>query len=458
MPLLAAVILITFSLQDQPRADCREWHECRQLALDAAAADEYERFHDLAWRAVQTGPRNDPALMLLLARAQSLSGRPGDALVMLQRLAAMGVTTDATTNPDFRRVRNLPGWADFAAAGAGKDAPATAERSRATRTEAEPKVSTADKGNAPDKATRSDSADRKVSGARLPEADLKVSTAPEAADAAETAGAIRFETLPFNPAGLAYDAVSRRFIIADRRARRLAVIDEFSRHVANLASAQSAGFGDIAAIEIDPRQGDLWVVSGEGGRATLHKLQLISGRALASFVPSDRFGDVEFVDVAATPDNGVLVLDRTGHRVFHLRPKSAALELSFTLPDDPPSTIAPAGDEIVYVAHAAGISRVDLSARSTAELKSGKRLDLHNIRKLRWYKGALLAVQGSNDAGYRAVRIELDRQGRGVAAIHALDASLSPVDPTALTVTGGALYYLAAADDARMTIRKLPLK
>jgi hypothetical protein len=457
MPLLAAVFLITFSLQDQPRADCREWHECRQMALAAAAAEEYERFHDLAWRAVQTGPRNDPALLFLLARAQSLSGRPGDALVMLQRLAAMGVTTDADTNPDLRRVRNLPGWADFAAPGAGKDAPSTAGKDRAAPSDADPKVSTADKASTPGKAARSDVADLKVSGVRSSETDLKVSTTSEAADAAETAGAIRFETLPFSPAGLAYDAVSRRFIIADRRARRLAVVDEFSRHVANLASAQSAGFGDIAAIEIDPREGDLWVVSGEGGRATLHKLQLISGRALASFVPSDRFGDVEFVDVAATPENGVLVLDRAGHRVFHLRPKSPALELSFTLPDDPPNTIAPAGDEIVYVAHARGISRMDLSARSATELKSGKGLDLQNIRKLRWYKGALLAVQGSDDAGYRAVRIELDRQGR-VAAIHALGASLSPVDPTAFTVVSGTLYYLAAADDAKMTIRKLPLR
>jgi hypothetical protein len=440
MPILAAVFLITFSLQDQPRADCREWHECRQMALDAAVADEYERFHDLAWRAVQIGPKNDPALLYLLARAQSLSGRPGDALVMLQRLAAMGVKTDAATSPDFRRVRNLPGWVDFAAAGpAGTGGAALAE--------ADLKVSATDPADL--KVGTTDPADLKVSTTDL--ADLKVGPP-------ETSDAIRFETLPFNPAGIAYDAVSRRFIIADRRARRLAVVDEFSRHVANLASAQSAGFGDIAAIEIDPRQGDLWVVSCEGARATLHKLQLISGRALASFAPSERFGDVEFVDVAATPDNGVLVLDRAGHRVFHLRPKSAALELSFTLPNDPPSTIAPAGDEILYVAHAAGISRVDLSARSATELKSGKGLDLRNIRKLRWHKGALLAVQGSNDAGYRAVRIELDHQGRGVAAIHALGASLSPVDPTALTVTGGSLYYLAAADDARMTIRKLPLK
>jgi hypothetical protein len=48
--------------------------ECRKLAPDAAAP-EYERFHDLAWRTLQTGPKNDPALMYLLARAQSLSGR-----------------------------------------------------------------------------------------------------------------------------------------------------------------------------------------------------------------------------------------------------------------------------------------------------------------------------------------------------------------------------------------------
>ena len=48
----------------------------------------------------------------MLARAQSLSGRPLDALVMLQRLAA-GLATDAATSDDFRRVRALPGWEDF---------------------------------------------------------------------------------------------------------------------------------------------------------------------------------------------------------------------------------------------------------------------------------------------------------------------------------------------------------
>src|SRR5687768_14809710 len=63
--------------------DCKEWTACRALALAAADRGEYETFHDLAWRAIQIGPARDPALMQLLARAQSLSGRPHDALVML---------------------------------------------------------------------------------------------------------------------------------------------------------------------------------------------------------------------------------------------------------------------------------------------------------------------------------------------------------------------------------------
>ncbi len=417
MPLLAAALLFTLHLQEQPRGDCREWHECREMALAAAAAGEYERFHDLAWRAIQTGPRNDTGLMYLLARAQSLSGRPGDALVMLQRLAALGVATDAATSDDFRRVRALPAWTEFA-------------------------------GSAP-----------RVPEKAAPEnADAFKASKPDAPKARPADDAMRFETLPFTPAGLAYDAVSRRFIVGDRRARRLAVVDEFSRHVANLASAQSAGFGDIAAIEIDPRQGDLWVLSADGPRATLHKLQLISGRVLASYTPAGRFGDVDLADVAATPDNGVLVLDRAGHRVFHLRPKASELELALTLPDDRPSSIAPAGAGAAYVAHATGIWRVDVASRSVADVRPAKGVDVSGIARLRWHKGTLIAVQRTAGGGYAAVRIGLDGRGHTATAVHPLEASLSGDDPTAATVSGGALYYLAPADASGMTVRKVLLK
>src|SRR5262245_49335803 len=90
----------------QPAA-CDAPEPCRQLTLAAIAAGDYERAHDLAWRLVQTSPKRDrdPAALAVLARAQSLSGRGYDALVMLQRLVDMGVVVDdAESSDDFRRV------------------------------------------------------------------------------------------------------------------------------------------------------------------------------------------------------------------------------------------------------------------------------------------------------------------------------------------------------------------
>ena len=87
--------------------ECREPQACRELALEARARGAFETFHDLAWRAVQTGQPNDPELMYLLARAQAVSGRRRDALVMLRRLAEAGFVNDAATHEDFRRVREL---------------------------------------------------------------------------------------------------------------------------------------------------------------------------------------------------------------------------------------------------------------------------------------------------------------------------------------------------------------
>jgi hypothetical protein len=441
------LLLVVLQVQDSPRArvDCKEWHECRQLALDAAERQDYETFHDLAWRAVQTGPRNDPALMYLLARAQSLSGRPGDALVMLQRLAQRGTKTDAATNDDFRRVRALSGWAEL-------------EGGVSSNTTAGGPATTAPTGSAAP-------TERNESRPSPPAAPSPVAPRPAAPPPA-SAESVRFTMTTLAPAGLAYDAVSKRFIVGDREMRRLTVVDEFSQHVANLASAQSAGFGSIAALEIDPRLGNLWVVSGEPGsatvlsgdpvRTTLHKLQLISGRLLESFALADRFASATFVDVAAAADSTILVLDAAGHRVFRLRAKSSELELAATLPDERAVSIAPAPDNLAYVASEDGVSVVDLGARTVTPLKAASRVDLAHVARFRWHKGSLVGIQQS-DGGYRAVRFALDRSGRRVTSEQILDASLPAVAPTSATISGGVLYYLTAREGSEMTVRKITL-
>src|SRR5262249_27838709 len=147
------------------------------------------------------------------------------------------------------------------------------------------------------------------------------------------------------------DAVSRRFVVASREARRLSVVDEFSQHVATLSGTQ-AGFDDIAALEIDPLVGSLWVVSSprEQGSPTLHKLQLVSGRVLSTFQPATHSGPARFVDVAVAGRSIVLVLDEPGKRILRLRPGGAALETAARLADSGAVSLAPAGEGIVYVA------------------------------------------------------------------------------------------------------------
>src|SRR4051812_12459044 len=86
-PARRVIALLLFFFLSQSSPGCADSADCRRQAVDASTRGDYELAHDLAWRAVQKGKPNDPDLMLVLARAQALSGRPGDALVMLGRLA-----------------------------------------------------------------------------------------------------------------------------------------------------------------------------------------------------------------------------------------------------------------------------------------------------------------------------------------------------------------------------------
>jgi hypothetical protein len=453
--MLAALLIALATLAPQAppdRPDCATWQECRDQALQAADLHDFERFHDLAWRAVQKGPKNDPGLMEILARAQSLSGRPLDAMVMLDRLASLGVRTDAATSDDFQRVRALPGW------------PALEARLAAI---AEPGVPAPDTTAAPAPAppvpspeapavivTSPESTDSSVKPGKA-SASIAVPARPEG-DAAE---ALRFTTPSFTPAGLAYDHVSNRFIVGDRGARKLTVVDVASHRVANLAAARTAGFGVIDALEIDPREGDLWVVSspaasGDAGgsefpelpTATLHKLQLISGRVLYA-VPLDAdAGAARFTDVAVTPRGSVLVLDALGRRVFVARPKARKLEMALQLDAPGPASIAPASDSVAYIADARGILRADLGTGRTSRVTAANGVSLDGIERLRWRQGALLAVQASGDGTYRVVRLKLNASGHKVTSIDLLDASLRMADPTAASITGNTLYYLARPD------------
>jgi hypothetical protein len=420
---LGALVLLLSSLvaaapASQPTRDggCTEWRECRQMALAAADRGEYETFHDLTWRAVQTGPRNDPALMYLLARAQALSGRQHDALVMLQRLADMGVPSDAVTNDEFRYTRDLPGWPAVAA--------------RIERVNSDPSIA-------------------------VPVPTTGAATSPPAPSAppapAETrapiAEAVRFSTGRFTVGGLAYDAVSQRFLFGDRLGRKVIVVGEGSSHPVDLVRAESAGFHEISAVEIDAKRGDLWVASTAPDTAagTLHRLQLVSGRPLRKFPIGADFEPVRLVDLAVTPSGAVLLLDARSRQLLVLHSGATSLERVARIDAAEPASVAAEGDELfAYVAHRDGVSRIDLQKGTMTAVAAPKSVSLARIERIRRHRGALIAVQVDTDGSRRIVRLDLNAGGTAVIRGTTLEASVPTATDTHVTISGDELLYVAS--------------
>jgi hypothetical protein len=411
---------------------------CRQAALDAASRGDFETFHDLAWRAVQKGRPNDPELMALLARAQSLSGRPGDALVMLRRLAQMGIATDASTSEDFRRVRALPGWPDVEAMLKGQKPP---EESKPPPTDMPGAASTRP-------------------GAGVPLTRATTGAAAPAARMTAAAGApLNDEILPeslaaIQPAGLAYDVVSRRFIVGDRRENKLVVFDEVFKRATDMVGAESAGFFGLAAVEIDRLRGDLWVANSSAARgASLHKLQLVSGRVLFELAVPEALGPASVVDAAVVADGQVLLLDAQGRRLLRLSPARRTFERAAAADVDGASSLASSKGKVVYVAHRGGILRVDLAAGAAAPVRNAPA----GLLRIREQGGSLIGVQSASD-GHRIVRLRLDAAGRRVTRVEELEASTTMPDPSGITVAEGIVHYVTLADGSPIIRRIRPRK
>jgi hypothetical protein len=438
MPLLYLLALIAVGPTPQGQSsssrasDCREWRQCQQMALEARERGEYERFHDLAWRTVQTGPARDPMLMYLLSRAQSLSGRPHDALVMLNRLADMGVPTDAATNDDFRAVRTLPDWPKVEARLTPGAAPSSPVPARAP---------TAAANSTP-------------------------GTAPNSPGLSKTEDALSLSAA-LEPAGLAYDGVSGRFVVGDRRERKLVVLDERSHHAVDLVRAASAGFYQITAIEIDTRRGDLWVVSADQSNnaaspaTALNRLQLVSGRPIDMVPVPDNLKPARLDDVAVTTDGVVFVLDTLGKRILRLDSKTKGFAVVATLSFDGLSSIAPADDRTIFVAHASGIARVDSATGAASPLREPTDVSLSGFKHIRRGPSSLIGIQEMPDGGRRAVSIRLNG-GRAVG-LDVIEPDLPRTDPPVATLSSGDFYFLTRrppqdGKDGELVVKRVRLR
>ena len=386
-----------------------------------------------------------PELMQLLARARA--SRPAHRrLVMLERLAALGVQTEAATSEDSGgyRATGLAACEErLAALPAGAAAllwrclPSSAGRGRRHLSQ---------RRRRSPRAARSSSVSRAAAAkTAAPVAD--VPPAPVPALVGDAADALRFTTLSFTPAGLAYDHVSNRFIVGDRDANKLTVVDEASQRVANLAGAVSAGFGEIAALEIDPREGDLWVVSSmpseprEGGGDKAATLPSCSSSQAGCCTPRPRVGSRAGPIRGYCRDPGELGsgADSLGQRVFVAAPGARRLALAVQL-DATEIRVSPLPGARRLCRRGDGHR-----APRLADPPPGRsRLSRHQPGGITSCAGTTGRGRGpAVGDGTIACAVQVDRSGLRVSAAEVLDRDLRMPDPRR-GAAGSVFYYLAA--------------
>ena len=413
-------------------AACTGVPGCRAETESAIAQKDFERAHDLAWRTVQQGPRNDRALMFLLARTQALSNRPDDALVMIRRLAESGAIVDVRAE-EFARMRELPDWPAVESLLAGVASPSVAPA---------PLAPLAPLASA---SARRESGERRRDKPVAPVAPVAPLAPPPPMSPVAVEDAGHFTSGDFSPGGLTCDAVSKRFVFGDRAGRKLLVVAEGSDHSIDLTRADVAGFLDVTALEIDTTNGNLWVASAEadGRGATLHRVQLISGRPIASFAVPATLAPVIPTDVVMT-SAGVLLLDALQHRVLVLRTGATTLSVFADLGDVVPlSMTASRQDGVAYVTHRDGLLAIDLKTRAVIAVPAAKAAPLDGIERLRRHGGGFVGLQALPDGSRRLVRLTLGAQGRSVSRLRVMDVPVpTGTASIPLAVCGNTLGYL----------------
>ena len=218
----------------------------------------------LVWRGGprRPRPRNDAALLFLVARAQSLSGRPHDAIVMLQRLLSRGIDlTDAESamTSAGARARRVDGPRRAHSRNAHPSLGGThgpGEASSGSPRNARPRQLSVVAARTPAAAAAGP-----PSAAKTPARTLAPAACNERRAKNRRGEPIAASPPALRAVAMACDRVSGRILLADDDTETLKVLSELSGTAVNLVSRGWGGPYRTTAIAIDSARGDLWVAA-----------------------------------------------------------------------------------------------------------------------------------------------------------------------------------------------------
>jgi sugar lactone lactonase YvrE len=346
------------------------------------------------------------------ARAHALVGNVDSALVLLRKLATEGAVAahEASVDSAFARLRSAPGWRAVAAG---------IEASRRPVSTSTPAF-------------------------ELPERDLTAE-------------------------GTAWDTKTGTLFLSSLYKRKIVAIGADGATRDFIAPGQD-GIGPVVGIEVDPVRRSLWAASmvlTEAGiplsdtTMTAHGLlfhyDVDTGRLRRRFVLRPAGGRRHgFNDVTVMPNGDVYVTDSQAGGLYRVAAGSG--DLVEVLPPGTytfPNGITRSEDgRRLFVAHGAGVDRLEVASGRRIRLASPDTLNLGGIDGLAFHRNSLIAHQ----PGWfnRVVRLRLDAAQERIASWEILERHHSRfVQPTTGEVAGDRYYYIANAQLRRFREGKI---
>jgi sugar lactone lactonase YvrE len=382
-----------------------------QGGLDALARGDTGGYLDGTRKAFAIAPRVPP-VAYHHARAHALAGTNDSALALLARLAVEGavVVDEAPADSAFDRLRRSRRWSEVAA---------SIESSRRP-------ISTS------------------TTAFELPERDLTAE-------------------------GTAWDAKTGTLYLSSLYKRKIVTIGPDGTARDFITPGQD-GIGPVVGIEVDAARRGLWAASmvlQEAGiplsdttflaHGLLYHYDVDTGRLRRRYVlrpvEGRRHG---FNDVTVMPNGDVYVTDSESGGIYLL--KTGAAEVAEVLPPGTytfPNGITRTDDgRRLFVAHAAGLDRLDIATGRGVRLASADSVNLGGIDGLAFYRNTLIAHQ---PAWFnRVVRLRLDRSQERVASWEVLERHHPRFEqPTTGELAGDTYYYIANAQLRRFRDGKI---
>lgn len=399
MTAIAAVLITTAgSVAAQTSATLVASHteaaRAAKLGQEAYTAGKLDVFLVEMRRAFALRP-DHPRIIYNLASALALNGKPEEAVKLLERLGAMGLSMPAEKDEDFKSL-------------------AATDRFRAACARL---------------AANSNPGGKSSPSMTIPGKQLILE-------------------------GLAYDPVGKVVFASSVRERKIFRID--AAGTTSLLADRSAGLWSVFGMTVDSKRRILWVATGavpqtdgftaaDAGKSAVVGFDLKTGKAVHRLEPADGKSHT-LGDVTLAPNGDLYVSDSDGGALFVARAGAATLDVlvpAGELLSPQGLALSPDGARLLVADYALGLCAVDLATRKVTRVPTPESVCLLGVDGVSSYGRDLLVIQN----GVRPHRVARVRMSAGFDAVEQLEVLEvgNPVfdEPTLGVVIDGWFHFIA---------------